>query len=170
MCATNDEQARNVNSGSSQSNLSQVQAVLNSTGFLPEGVHDMTLDQVEGLFGQFKTSDRRPRLFERLRDLWDQLRRSDFFDHLIVDGSFVTGKHEPGDIDLILALKPERARSDNWLPHEYNLVSARRIQKYFKFDLFSVPINSESYAQLLEDFSRVKGDMILRKGVIRLKP
>ncbi len=143
---------------------------LDENGLLPVGTHDMTLDQIEELFGQFNTSDRRPKLFEKLQTLWDQLSRSDFIDHLIVNGSFVTGKPEPGDIDLILALKPGRSRNDNWLPHEYNLVSARRVQKHFKFDLFSVPVDSESYTKLLDDFSRVKGDSALRKGVIRLRP
>jgi hypothetical protein len=42
---------------------------LTDNGVLPPGIHDLTLDEVEVLFGSFQSSDRRPTLFGRLKKL-----------------------------------------------------------------------------------------------------
>ncbi len=42
---------------------------LDDLGFLPEGVHACSLDEVEERFGCFQTVDRRIYLFGKVRDL-----------------------------------------------------------------------------------------------------
>lgn len=70
-------------------------------GYLPEGVHPCS--DAEVLF-RFGTSNRRRRrLAIRLRR-WIELGRKVAARRLLVDGSFITAKEEPGDIDSVLLL------------------------------------------------------------------
>ena len=41
---------------------------LTDHGLLPEGVHRLTIEQVEMLFGRFQRSERRCRLFAKLKE------------------------------------------------------------------------------------------------------
>jgi hypothetical protein len=62
---------------------------------LPPGVHDATLDEVEG---RFATSDRRKSLFSGFMDGVRALRKAGC-STILLDGSFVTEKALPGDFD-----------------------------------------------------------------------
>jgi|SRR5438067_165163 len=72
-------------------------------GYLPEGIHQATEAEVTFRFGT--QSRRRRRLALRLRR-WIGLGRSVGAGRLLVDGSFVTDKAEPHDVDAVL-LVPE---------------------------------------------------------------
>ena len=68
-------------------------------GMLPEGLYDTSLSEIRTALG---FTDRRNSLIaglEQYISIWDS---SGFIDYYIIDGSFVTAKPEPGDIDLIL--------------------------------------------------------------------
>jgi hypothetical protein len=77
---------------------------LNPDGFLPSGLFDCDLPEMRARFGVFRTSDRRPQLFARLEELVRAMRLSGLFEELIIDGSFVTLKEQPNDIDVIAVL------------------------------------------------------------------
>jgi len=70
-------------------------------GYLPEGVH--VCSEAEVLFRFGSSSRRRRRLVLRLRR-WIELGRQVGARQLLVDGSFVTAKEEPHDIDSIILL------------------------------------------------------------------
>jgi hypothetical protein len=72
-------------------------------GYLPEGIHQATEAEVTFRFGT--PSRRRRRLTLRLRR-WIELGRAVGAKRLLVDGSFVTDKPEPNDLDAVL-LVPE---------------------------------------------------------------
>ena len=78
---------------------------LNADGLLPEGIYDCTLPEIQARFGAFRGSDRRVRLFSKLREMVEVLKGSGFFEILVVDGSFVTAKEAPNDVDLIAVLR-----------------------------------------------------------------
>ena len=80
---------------------------LTADGFLPEGVHDCTLVEIGERFGQFQRSDRRCRLFDRLAEYIQDAQTSGVVNAVIVNGSFVTGKDVPSDIDLIVVSLPK---------------------------------------------------------------
>lgn len=69
---------------------------LNKPGELVSGEHEATLDQVEAVFGH--SHDRRRRLMRGLRNAVDNLQYAGV-KKIWVDGSFVTDKKEPNDID-----------------------------------------------------------------------
>ena len=68
-------------------------------GFLPEGVYCATEAEVTFRFGV--SSRRRKRLILRLRR-WIKLARETGAQRILVDGSFVTAKEEPNDIDAVV--------------------------------------------------------------------
>jgi hypothetical protein len=72
-----------------------------SDGYLPEGVYLATEAEVTFRFGG--ASQRRKRLAIRLRR-WIELVRQIGAKRLLIDGSFVTSKQEPGDVDAVVLL------------------------------------------------------------------
>ena len=79
---------------------------LDTDGLLPAGIFDCTLAELRERFGRFQVSDQRTRLFARLEELVAAMQRSGLFEALLVDGSFVTAKPAPNDIDLVAVLRP----------------------------------------------------------------
>ena len=90
---------------------------LNEQGLLPPGIYDCSLEEIGERFGTFQSTDRRPRLYEKLQAFVRQVRSINLAIAVIVNGSFVTSKVDPDDIDLILVLPSSHdsqggARSD----------------------------------------------------------
>lgn len=144
---------------------------LNVNGLLDPGIYELSLPQIEVLFGRFQRTDRRIDLFRRLSELVDDVGAHAFARRLIVDGSFVTSKDEPSDIDMIFVVEkgtlPLRPTIN---PYEYNALSSRRLKKKYDFDVLVVPEQSEAYEHYIEYFSRVKdGPEDVRKGLVRLE-
>jgi hypothetical protein len=142
---------------------------LTSSGFLPPGIHDMSLDEVGRSFGSFRSTDRRPSLFRKLEQFADQARTAGFVRFLIVNGSFISSKTDPGDIDLIVVIDPQILEAGELPPFQYNVLSSRRIRKAYPFDVFVVYESSAAYAQYLSLFSRIKGQPDDSKGVVRVR-
>lgn len=88
----------------------------NEHGYLPAGVHPATLDEIAVRFGQ-EPELRRVQM-ESLRWLLELAQRVGVL-RLIVNGSFVTDKWEPNDIDCLLLRGPlfpldESADAELW--------------------------------------------------------
>jgi hypothetical protein len=75
-------------------------------GYLPEGLHTATEAEVMFRFGT--ASSKRRRLAWRLKR-WISLARCVYAKRLFVDGSFVTTKLEPNDVDAVI-----------WLPQDFS--------------------------------------------------
>jgi hypothetical protein len=143
-------------------------------GVLPEGVHDCTIEEIDRAFGRFQRSDRRIKLVARLRAYLDDARGSGLVAAVIVDGSFVTAKDEPEDIDLLIILKPDISW-DSLRPFEYNAVSKRMVKQTFHFDALVHAEGGARYREALDFFMRVNPDKHAgftsrtRKGVVRVQ-
>jgi hypothetical protein len=143
---------------------------LTVAGLLPEGLYDCTMDEVDERFGRFNKSDRRIELVRQLRSYCSELKGISIAGFIVVDGSFVTNKDEPGDIDILLALRPGTDLSKDLAPFEYNAISKRRVSRKYPFDLLVAPEGSEAYEKHLDFFSQVKGRPGLRKGLLKVTP
>ena len=141
---------------------------LNSDGFLPTGVFECSLAEVQDRFGSFQVSDARPRLFERLEALVVAMQRSGLFEILLLDGSFVTGKPAPNDIDLVAVLRPGHDFERDLPTSEYALVSRTLLRRRFAFDIIVAERDSQLYKTYVEFFSRVRENPAARKGLLRL--
>lgn len=141
---------------------------LDERGWLPPGTHDCTLEEIQEAFGNFKRSDRRFELTRRLAEYVELARRAGAGTHLYVDGSYVTAKPEPGDIDLLLILPGDIALDQPVPPFEYNARSARYVRKKFEFDFFFGFEGDASAEKMLNHFRRVKGVPGAEKGILRV--
>lgn len=121
-------------------------------GVLPEGIHLCTLEEVKEAFGRFLRSDRRPQLTERLTRYIQDARNSGVVSAILIDGSYVTSKEEPGDIDLIVALRPDLDLTAEMRPLEYNIQSKTMVKKLYGFDVLPAVDGSESYQRFLDFF------------------
>lgn len=145
-------------------------AALNGDGLLPEGVHELPLEDVEELFGRFQRSDRRVKLLESLKEYLSEAQQMDGFVCMIVDGSFVTAKEEPSDIDLILVLRGDKVMDQDWRPSEYNVISRKRVRRRFGFDVAIVRDESDELRRWIDYFVQVKGRPGAKKGLVRVRP
>jgi hypothetical protein len=141
---------------------------LDEHGFLPVGIHDCSLEEVKARFGSFQVSDRRPGLFQKLQALVAEARAAGFARSLLIDGSFVTAKPDPNDIDLVLVLPLAHDLAADLPPAQYNLVSKRRVQKRYGFDIVAVRENTLEFDEAVAFFQQVRHQPNLRKGILRL--
>ena len=141
---------------------------LNKEGFLPAGVFDCSLKDIREHFGSFRGSDHRARLFARLEELFRVMKQSGLFETLIVDGSFVTDKLMPNDIDLIAILRPRHNFERDLPMSEYALVSRAMLRRRFGFDVVVAERDTHLYKTYVEFFSRVRDNPDMRKGLLRL--
>src|SRR5688572_9933522 len=97
---------------------------LSDQGVLPAGIYIGTLDELRERFGKYKRNEAHPKLFSRLSAFLSDVERLGFVLAVIVDGSFVTAKQEPEDVDLILVVEANHDFMAVLRPCEYNCVSA----------------------------------------------
>jgi hypothetical protein len=141
---------------------------LTSDGLLPAGIFDCTLEEVRQRFGSFQQSERRPRLFARLGGYIAAIRRTKLFEIVLIDGSFVTEKAMPDDIDLIAVLHPGHDFERVFPMFEYALLSRPLLRQRFGFDVVLVERGSQLYDDAVEFFTRVRSSTSLRKGLLRV--
>lgn len=142
---------------------------LDQNGFLPAGVHDCTLDELKGRFGSFQISDRRPQLFARLEAFLSEAKTSRLVVSVVVDGSFVTAKPDPNDIDLILVVTPDHSFAADLSPLEYGVLSKRRVHRRYGFDLLVACDDSDEYRRYVRFFQQIRFEPSHTKGILRLK-
>jgi hypothetical protein len=135
-------------------------------GLLPEGIHRATFEEFEKRFVYFDVSDRRYQLFDKLRELYHEARRSAIVKRFIVGGSFITTKPEPNDFDCILVLD-STTRSENLRPIEYNLASRRMARRLFRGDIIPVVEGSSEYNDYMNLFQTTRHQT--RVGVVEIE-
>ena len=132
-------------------------------GYLPEGIHRCTWAEATRRFGM--QSRRRQRLIVRLRR-WINLGRAVGAARLLVDGSFVTAKLEPDDIDAVM-LVPSSFSAQV----EQGVEAALELEEMFLTrqpeELF--PAENEAVWQgWCEFFSRTREPDKRRKGLVEI--
>ena len=101
-------------------------------------VHDASMEVVEVLFGKFQRSDRRVKLFAKLAEYVEAVRKAECGSSIIVDGSFVMRcVDEPDDVDIVLVLPPGWDSEAALNPYQYNLVSKKAVRSSYGFDMFT---------------------------------
>src|SRR5262245_6472470 len=113
--------------------------------------------EVDDLFARFQKSDRRIKLFGKLRSYLTELKKTGCGTAVILDGSFVMAcVDKPGDIDLILVLPADWEWDADLKPYQYNLVSKRRVKQEYRFDLMVVGEGSKDEQEWISFFSQVE--------------
>lgn len=140
----------------------------NEDGFLPLGVYDCSLDEVEKRFARFQTTDKRLQLFDKLLNYIKEVRAIKRVSSMIIDGSFITDIDIPNDIDLVLILAPDHNFSEELKPIEYNVLSRKRVNKRYEFDIFLAQENTLAYEKYVTFFQQVKHKPSKNKGILRI--
>ena len=143
---------------------------LDDEGFLPEGVYECSFDELQQRFGGSQHGDQRSALLAKLVNYIEELRSTKMALGLIVDGSFVTDKTEPNDVDLVLILPADHDFTATLRPFEYNALSRRRVFKRYAFDVLVARENSPELLEYVEFFQQIRGETDRRKGLLRVLP
>ena len=142
---------------------------------LPEGMHSCTIDEVDAAFGRFWKTDRRIKLTVKLKEFVEQARKSNIVVALIVDGSYVTAKATPDDIDVVVVLRPDADLSQLTASFAEMLKDRRRMRLEFAVDARTVPDCSDKLLELIDFYSKVRLDdpgqstSRLKKGLLRIE-
>ena len=142
---------------------------LDKHGFLPGGVHDCTTEELKGVFGSFQTTDRRPQLFNHLVAFLAEAKSTGIVLSVLVDGSFVTAKPDPNDIDLILVVARDHDFATELSPGEYAVLSKRRVHRRHGFDLLVARADSEEHRRYVSFFQQIRFEPGRAKGILRLR-
>ena len=142
---------------------------LNKDGLLSGGIHDCSLEEIEARFGSFQGTDHRPRLWAAFRAFLGEIKAAGLGVTLLVNGSFVTAKPAPEDIDLILVLPTGHDFSRDLSPAEYNVLSSQRVRRRHKLDLLVTRADSDQYRRYLSLFQQVRLEPGKTKGILRTR-
>ncbi|MCA9111369.1 MAG: hypothetical protein KDA52_15560 [Planctomycetaceae bacterium] len=133
-------------------------------GFLPEGLHKASKSEVLFRFGT--TTRQRRRLALRLKR-WIELAFAIDAIRLVVDGSFVTSKSEPNDIDAVMQIPPNfRQLVGDQIDEAVELESmflSRQPQEIFAAE------DDDDWNAWIEFFSRTRTSDGRRKGLIEIE-
>src|SRR5262245_36678426 len=136
----------------------------NEKGLLPEGIHDCSLDEAEARFGRFQRSDRRPGLWSEFRQFVNEAKATGLASAILLNGSFITAKPDPNDIDVILVVLPDHDFTRDLLAAEYNVLSAQRVKRRRKLDLLVARENSDQYYRYIKLFQQIDWNRIKSKA------
>lgn len=138
-------------------------AEFRADGYLPEGLHIATEPEVTFRFGTL--GSRRRRLVFRLRR-WIELARRVGARRLLVDGSFVTSKPEPVDVDAVVLLPAEfEALVRRGSPHALELEQILLTRQ--PEELFAAEDDAD-WDEWVEFFSRTRENDGRRKGLVEI--
>lgn len=133
-------------------------------GYLPNGLHLATEAEVTFRFGT--STKQRRRLALRLRH-WIELSRSVAANRLFVDGSFVTAKPEPNDVDAVVWLADDfvdRVSRGNMEAIELEaMLLTRRPEEIFAAE------DLHDWDDWVEFFSRTREGDGRRKGIVEIE-
>jgi len=142
----------------------------NAQGLPPDGIHNCTMDEVAERFGGFQSSERRTRLWTRFTEFIGEVKGCGLVEAAIVDGSFVTAEPAPNDIDLVLVVSANHDFEADFQPSEYNVLSKRRVNRRFGFDLLVARADSEEYRRYVGFFQQVRLEPGRKKrGILRIQ-
>jgi hypothetical protein len=133
-------------------------------GYLPEGLHLATEAEVTFRFGT--STPRRRRLVLRLRR-WLELARATSATRFLLDGSFVTAKEEPNDIDAVVLLANDFEQQvtngiNAAIELEYSLTTRTPEEIFAAEDMLD-------WNDWVEFFSRTREPDRRRKGLVEIE-
>ena len=142
---------------------------LTEAGVLPHGIHTCSLDEVRARFGCFQTSDQRPHLMQKLEAFLVEVRASGLVRAVLINGSFVTSKPKPNDVDLVLVVAAGHDFHADLGPSQYVVVDSRRVRRVYGLDVLVAEESSADFAAFVRLFQRVRLQPRLTKGILRLE-
>lgn len=133
-------------------------------GLLTEGIHKANLDEIRERFCSYGDIERRELLFKSLYSYIQEIRKHKVDFYICIDGSYVTQKESPGDLDVLILYDFEYDNKE-WR----ELISDKTAPLKFKgLQILSGFIDSYGEENLLDFAQDVKDNLNLRKGIVRV--
>lgn len=133
-------------------------------GYLPEGL--WLASETETIFRFGASTPRRRRLAMRVRR-WIELAREVGCRRLLMDGSFVTAKNDPADVDAVVLLPPdfEQQVEQGWEPalELETMLLTRHPEEMFAAE------DDSDWDAWVEFFSRTRESDRRRKGLVEIQ-
>lgn len=128
----------------------------NKDGFLEAGLHKYSLEEFENIFvNSFRISQSRKKIFERFMVWWEKLIQIYHIHEIWIDGSFVTNKINPNDIDVVVFVHVEdflnlsrqwaSIRNDELIDAYLTLAICKESEILVRQDEYYEFINSRNY-------------------------
>jgi len=144
-----------------------------SSNFLPPGIYDCSLDEIRGYFG---INERRIDLISKLESYIIKIKDSGIQGWIIIDGSFVTAKDLPGDIDIVLVIAENEhySISNTVSDVDMTILNQDYVKDRYELHLFVGFIDSDSNqadetaSMMTELFCCVKYKVDQKKGILRI--
>ncbi len=125
---------------------------LSQSGLLPPGDHECSLAEVEAAFVY---NERRRELWRQLLSYLGELRSFDRITAIYLDGSFVTDKADPSDIDLVVKFDSIIA----WVllqTERPELFAAKAVRRQYELDVYPHADNlREGETDIIEVFRQL---------------
>lgn len=140
------------------------------TPLFAAGFHDLEWSTlIERCVDPFPSSHERPKLCAQLGDFISELRALGLLGKLWIDGSFVTDKMEPGDVDLVFVPDPlcENQFKANW-PRIHALFHRHEAKTKYNCHAFIVNPNSMNDLAYWRGLFGFCHDMVTPKGLVVL--
>ena len=147
----------------------------NTNGLLPHGIYDCSLDEIKERFASIPDKAKRTELYNKLVKYVDQLKRAEIpCSAIIVDGSFVTEKPEPSDVDLAVVLDYDDSNlSSPQIGHSQDCIDVMNydnIKRIYGFTVFTVFEDSFGYDEIVDFFFDLEPPyQEITKGILRVK-
>ena len=143
---------------------------LDEHGLLPAGIHDCSVEEVKARFGW--NAHRQRLIYCFVQFLTHEVRN--MFDHPVyADGSFVTDKDRPGDIDVVLELH-NASDAENWRGLMFMQEHQARIRSQYSVDFWINFPHKNDFVAFFQyvghKTAKFKGlDHKHRKGILRIR-
>lgn len=111
------------------------------------------------MFGSY--NGRRIELFSKFQQFVALARSFELFSTIFLDGSFVTDKAAPGDIDVVLVIPRAHVAQLIAHPNARQIMNTHRIKQTFEVHLFIQPPPSG----MVEFFQSLRPDEAIRRNV-----
>jgi len=139
-------------------------------GLLPEGVHACTAEEAEGAFCH---NDRRAAIWAGFRRFVQQTEHLQPPSEILVDGSFVTDKELPNDVDVVVDVSGcDDAGKSSWF--DMFRANHQQIHSDHHVDFYPVVVGQGNDFSAFFQYVRAKDaldrgiDPSVRKGILRM--
>jgi hypothetical protein len=146
---------------------------LTSDGLLPVGIHDCTLSEIEATYAR---NYKRRQVWGRFSEFLEHLKGIPGLNAVYVDGSFVTDKEKPSDVDIVIEYDDGRTRvrlaQTYWFLRQKDKVKHR-----YSVDVLGC-LKTEKSPAMVELFQMLRVEDAIqrgvppdtRKGILRITP
>lgn len=142
----------------------------NTNGILPAGFHDCDLSEIAAMFVY---NNKREKVWETLAEYLKQISLVPQVNVVYVDGSFVTNKALPGDVDLVLEFNSPQDFADAFTQQQH-LFNHPIVKQIFNVDMYfafpGMPNDFREFFQYLRtDDAMTRGVPAgTRKGILKI--